>query len=153
MDDCVNNTLAEARDDMTGGSVTPTAEHIFNVNDDNPEPPNGEDSDCFHSMLAKLLFLSKRARPDVQQAIAFPSTRVKSPNTDNHKKLAQVIGHLQNDPHLLLTLEVDNVMVVKWWINASCAVHNDMRSHTGATMSMGKGLVISTSIKQKCTTL
>ena len=57
-----------------------------------------------------------------------------------------------NDPHLPHTLEADNAMVVKWWIDASFAVHPDMKSHTGATMLIGKGSVSSTLIKQKLNT-
>jgi len=42
--------------------------------------------------------------------------------------------------------------MIKWWIDASFAVHPDMRSHTGATMSLGKGSPISLSQKQKINT-
>jgi hypothetical protein len=35
--------------------------------------------------------------------------------------------------------------MVKWWIDASFAVHLDMRSQTGGTMLLGKGSVYSLS--------
>jgi hypothetical protein len=38
------------------------------------------------------------------------------------------------------------------WVDASFAVHPDMKSHTGATMSMGKGSVYSSSTRQKLNT-
>jgi hypothetical protein len=38
------------------------------------------------------------------------------------------------------------------WIDASFAVHRDMQSHTGASMSLGKGSSISLSRKQKLNT-
>ena len=41
---------------------------------------------------------------------------------------------------------------VRWWVDASFGVHPNMRSHTGATMSMGKGSVYSMSSKQKVNT-
>jgi len=41
---------------------------------------------------------------------------------------------------------------MKWWINASFAVHQDMHSHTGATMSLGKGGIYSSSTRQKINT-
>jgi hypothetical protein len=31
--------------------------------------------------------------------------------------------------------------VIKWWVDASYAVHDDMKSHTGGIMTMGKGVV------------
>ena len=51
-----------------------------------------------------------------------------------------------------MTLEADSTHVMKWWIDASFAVHKDMKSHTGGTMTMGKGSVYSTSIRQKINT-
>ena len=51
-----------------------------------------------------------------------------------------------------MTLEADGKNIISWWIDASYAVHPNMRSHTGATMSMGKGCPISLSTKQKINT-
>ena len=51
-----------------------------------------------------------------------------------------------------LTLEADDLRVVKWWVDGSFAVHPDMKSHTGATMTLGKGSPYSTSTRQKLNT-
>ena len=42
--------------------------------------------------------------------------------------------------------------MIKWWVDASFAVHQDMRSHTGGTMSLGKGSIYSASVRQKLNT-
>ena len=42
--------------------------------------------------------------------------------------------------------------IIKWWVDGSFAVHPDFKSHDGATMSMGKGPVYSTSTRQKLNT-
>jgi hypothetical protein len=47
----------------------------------------------FHS-VAPLLFLCERARPDIQRAVAFLSTRVKDPDEDDFKKLRQGMQYL-----------------------------------------------------------
>ena len=47
-----------------------------------------------------------------------------------------------------LTLKADGTGELKWYVDASFAVHPDFRSHTGATMTMGKGAVTSLSRKQ-----
>jgi hypothetical protein len=60
--------------------------------------------------------------------------------------------YLRTYPDLPLTLEADNTHVIKWWIDASFAMHTNMKSHTGATMLMGKCLVYSASIRQKLNT-
>jgi hypothetical protein len=44
------------------------------------------------------------------------------------------------------------VRVVKWLIDASFAVHADMRSHTGGCGSLGKEMFSTTSSKQKMNT-
>ena len=68
-------------------------------------------------------------------------TRVKWPDTDNYEKLARVIKYLRGTPTLALTLEGDDAHVVKWWVDESFAVHTNMKSHTGGTLSFGKGSV------------
>ena len=53
---------------------------------------------------------------------------------------------------LPLILRADGVNVLKWWVDASYAAHDNMRGHTGGTMAMGKdgrGSIISISKKQK----
>eukprot|EP00980_Cylindrotheca_fusiformis_P012362 scaffold3036_cov117-Cylindrotheca_fusiformis.AAC.1 len=46
----------------------------------------------------------------------------------------------------------DSMNVIQWWVDASYGVHPDLRSHTGATMMMGKGSLYSKSMKQKINT-
>jgi len=47
-----------------------------------------------------------------------------------------------------LTLKADGTGDLKWYVEASFLVHPDMRSHTGATMTMGAGLITSISRMQ-----
>jgi hypothetical protein len=60
--------------------------------------------------------------------------------------------YLRDTVHLDLTLEADKMQIIKWWVDGSFAVHPDMKSHTGATMSLGKGSVYATSVRQKLNT-
>jgi hypothetical protein len=53
---------------------------------------------------------------------------------------------------LVLCLSADNLNVVKWWVDASYAVHKDMQSHTSGTISMRTGAAYSTSKKEKLNT-
>ena len=151
MTDYVEKMLADLPADMRGEAATPAADHLFTVNE-NPEKLLEEKAQFFHHYVAKGLFLCKRARPDIQTAIAFLSTRVKSPDTDDYRKLARMMQYLRKTRHLFLTLEADNLNVIKWWADGSFAVHGDMRSHTGGAMSMGRGVVYGTSTRQKLTT-
>jgi hypothetical protein len=49
----------------------------------------------FHTNVAKLLYLSKRARPDVIAIVGFLCTKVKAPTKEDWKKLQRVIGYLK----------------------------------------------------------
>jgi hypothetical protein len=151
MEDYVENMLEETPEDMDGVAATPAGEHLFQVDHEAAQLDNAG-SDLFHSITAKLLFLCKRARPDIQTPIAFLCTRVKGPDVDDYKKLQRVVRYLRGSKQLCLTLEADDLQILKWWVDASFGVHSDMRSHTGGTMSMGKGSVYSTSTRQKLNT-
>jgi hypothetical protein len=49
-------------------------------------------------------------------------------------------------------LSADDLQVLKWYVDASFAVHPDFKSHTGAVMTYGSGSPITMSRKQKLNT-
>ncbi len=51
-----------------------------------------------------------------------------------------------------LTLSANSLHNVRWWVDASYAVHPDMKSHSGDAMSLGKGVIYGTSKRQKLNT-
>jgi hypothetical protein len=131
---------------------TPAANHLFVVNNTDPKKLEPKLAEMFHHNVAKLLFLCKRARPDIQTSVAFLCTRVKDPDLDDYRKLTRTMRYLRGTRYLPLTLEADNNSWIKWWVDGAFAVHNDMRSHTGAVMSVGKGAAFATSTRQKLNT-
>jgi len=109
-----------------------------------------EQGQLFHHLVAKLLYLSKRTRQDIQTAEAFLCTRVKEPDTDDYKKLTKVMQYIRNTKDITLTIEPDDE--AKWWVDSSYAVHPNMKSHTGIYMTLGKGAPYTASCKQKLNT-
>ena len=95
------------------------------------------------------LYLSQRGRPDIRTAIAFLCGRLRSPDEDDYKKLTQMMQYLHGTKDLILTLRASDEGIVRWWVDASYAVHEDMKGHTGATLSLGKGVIYSGSWKQR----
>ena len=85
MIDYIKTMLDELPADMGGTASTPALAHLFDVNELS-EKLSTELGNLYHHNVAKLLFLCKRARPDVQPATAFLSTRVKTPDVDDCKK-------------------------------------------------------------------
>jgi len=53
---------------------------------------------------------------------------------------------------MALTIECNNLLVVKWWVNASFGCHEDLNSHTGGMMNLGKGAIYATSTRKKMNT-
>jgi hypothetical protein len=147
----IENIIDEMPVEMAGVCPTPAANHLFEVN---PEAEKLDDTnkEFFHHVVAQLLFLCKRARPDIQTAIAFLCTRVQHPDVDDYKKLTRVIKYLRGTKNMPLRLQADSLQVAKWWVDASYAVHPDMKSHTGGVFSLGKGGIYGTSTRQKINT-
>ena len=131
MDQYIEEMLNELPEDMKGTTTSTTPASL------RPEREevklDSEVAEAFHHNVAKLLFLSKRARPDLQTAVAFLCTRVKGPDEDKYKKLHRVMKYLRGSKEFTLALEADNLHILKWWVDASFAVHDDMRSHTGGS--------------------
>ena len=151
MEEYLQTVLNETPRDMTGTAITPATNRLFDVNPESVKLTR-EKADEFHHITARLLYLCKRARPDIQTTISFLCTRVKEPDTDDWKKLCRCVRYLRGSSDLWLTLEVDRELSIRWWVDASFGVHPDLRSHTGGTMSIGRGSVYSISRKQKLNT-
>ncbi|MCP4273445.1 MAG: hypothetical protein GY781_16070, partial [Gammaproteobacteria bacterium] len=92
MFDYIENLLASLPKDFNGLVSTPAAEHLFQVNED-PELLSAEDANKFHELVAKALFMCKRARPDIQTTVAFLTTRVQAPDKDDWKKLGRLMRY------------------------------------------------------------
>ena len=106
----------------------------------------------FHNIVAKALYVMKRARPDISVAIAFLTTRVRAPDQQDWDKLSHLMQYLYGTKDLPLILGADGTGIIKWFVDASFAVHPNMRSHTGGAVTLGRGCPIVTSTKQKLNT-
>ena len=151
MVDYIDGLLSEMTDDMKGVAVTPAASHLNEVND-KAEKLSDTRRDTFHHLTAKILYLSKRARPDLQTAVSFLTTQIMQPDIDDWKKLSRCLKYLRGTRRLPMILGGNDEVDLKWWIDASFAIHPDMRSHTGMTMSLGHGCPYSSTNKQKINT-
>jgi hypothetical protein len=63
-----------------------------------------------------------------------------------------VIKYLRLTISIPLILGWDGTGQLRWSVDASFAVHKDMRSHTGAVLSLGQGALMSMPLKQKINT-
>ena len=107
---------------------------------------------AFHNIVAKGLYLVKRAGPDVLVAIAFLTTRVRELDVDNWRKLEHLLKYLRYTVDMPLILGIGGKGILNWYVNASFAVHANMRGHTGCGLMMGQGFPIVCSANQKLNT-
>ena len=106
----------------------------------------------FHSITAKLLYLSKRSRPDILTSVAFLTKRVTIPQRDDMKKLERTIQYVRGTKDFALTLEAHDPIIVTCYIDASYGVHADKKSHTGCAITLGEGTIYAKSATQKLNT-
>jgi hypothetical protein len=133
------------------GKKTAAPDDLFKV-DESAEKLTPQMSTAFHNIVAKSLYLVKRARPDASVAIAFLTTRVREPNVEDWSKLEHLVEYFKSTIEMPLILGSDSSGVLQWFVDASFAVHPNMRGHTGGGLSMGRGFPIITSTKQKLNT-
>ena len=152
MYDYIYALLEELPPHMRGSAASPAAAHLFSTNTEDLELLSLPERDLFHHRVAQLLYLSKRGRPDIQLPVAYLCTRIQEANKDDNVKLVRVTRYLDSTIRLPLILAMDNSGKIQWHVDASFAVHNDMKSHIGATMTMGQGAAYSQSSKQKLNT-
>ena len=127
------------------------AHHLFEVNE-NGNLLDIKRKEFFHTMTAKLLYIMKRARPDIELTVSFLCTRVRNPNEDDWKKLKRVLGWLESTIDDVRIIGASSLERIFTWIDASYAVHVDMRGHTGGAISMGYGIIHGRAGKQKINT-
>ena len=149
----IKGIIKDFPEEITRKSPTPHADHLFKVRDEKdakylPE----EQAQQFHTTVAQLLFLSARARRDIQTAVGFLTTRVKAPDEDDWGKVKRVLQYLKGTLYLKLWLTVSNLTSSIWQIDASHGVHWDCKGQTGAGMTLGEGALISHSWRQKVNT-
>ena len=149
MEHYIDMMLHDAPKEMDGISSTPAAAHLFKINPEDPKLLGEERKKIFVHLVMEGLYLSQRGRPDIRTAIAFLCSRLNNPDEDDYKKLTRLVRYLRGTKDLILTLRANNDGIVRWWIDASYAVHEDMKGHTGATLLLGKGGIYCGSWKQK----
>ena len=86
---------------------------------------------------------------DMQTPVAFLTTRVKKPDDDDWGKLKKVLKYLKGTRYMKLTLIMNDLSTIQWWVDASYNIYDDCRGQTGAMMSLGEGAPISFSSTQK----
>ena len=151
MTEYLKEAIAESGMTLKRVSATPANKDLFEV-DGAAKPLEKMDAERLHSVVYKLMYVALRARMDLLLAVGFLSTRVSKSTVQDREKLRRLLEYVKGSLHLKYTLGADDMGSLRTWVDASYAVHPDMRSHTGGVISFGLGGIACKSSKQKLNT-
>ena len=144
-------TFDKAAPGSTGIKTSAAPSDLFKVDEDAKKlGPVAKEQ--FHSIVAKTLWATKRARPDTATSISYLTTRVREPDVEDWNKMSHLMKYIRGTKSLPLILSANGSGILKWWVDGSFAVHPNMKGHTGGGVSMGRGFPIVSSTKQKLNT-
>jgi hypothetical protein len=147
----LEEAIVESGLNIVRKAATPANRYLFDVDDALPSLTKA-DADVFHSVVAKLLYVSLRGRVDLLLAVSFLCTRVSKCTKEDQYKLKRLLEYIHGSMDLVYTIGADSLGECRTWVDASYAVHPDMKSHTGGVMSFGTGGLVCKSSKQKLNT-
>jgi hypothetical protein len=127
----------------------PGMRNVFQVDND-AALLTSEEAGIFHTITAKLLYLAKRARPDILTVISFLCTRVKEPTVEDNGKLQHLLGYLLGTRGKVLTINKPRDDQLMMYVDAAYALHEKGESHSGVVIALGGVVVFVSSKKQKC---
>ncbi len=110
----LKNVIEMFPEQIVGRAATPAGDRLFDIRDEKEAKPLEEErAIAFHHTTAQLLFMAARARQDIQTAVAFLTTRVKSSDEDDWGKLKRVLKYLNGTKYLKLSISVENLGILK----------------------------------------
>jgi hypothetical protein len=117
-------------------STIPASISLFKPGNGRLLSPN--DKSQFHTFIAKLLYLSKRTRPDIQLTVLYLCTRVREPTKEDFSKLLKLLGYLKLTKNKVrLVSNSGDMRRLVAYVDASFASHTDGKGHTGLVLKWG----------------
>jgi hypothetical protein len=106
-----DNGFVEVKWCRSKSQMTAAPSNLFVVNKE-CKPLSNSQQEIYHSCVAKALYFSKCAIPDILPSISFLTKRVKDPDKDDWEKLAHMIKYLKLTemlPLILCAKDSDNL--------------------------------------------
>ena len=93
--DYIKEALADFGEIVHGTSQSPANKNLFIIDKESTELTESK-ANIFHSIVAKLLYVSRRSRLDIGLAVAFLSTRVSKSTIQDWNKLRRLLRYLKS---------------------------------------------------------
>ena len=137
--------------DCNNGATSPALGDLFDESEDSLNLDD-DAKKIFHTDIARLLYLAKRARMDILTAVSHLCSRVREPKEEDQKKLNRIFMYLFTTRDIVMKFKIGCDVELKTYIDASFGIHADGSSRTGVVLYMsGVGIAAWTS-KQKLVT-
>ena len=120
--------------DTTSYPSTPYDAKLFEPLDTTP----AEDPKTFTSVVMSLVYTCTRGRPDIFLGISFLCTHVQSPTKADEQKLKRICLYLMGTIDKVLLLTPSPELNLISWIDASYAIHQDAKGHSGVIITAGE---------------
>ena len=151
MQSYLDEAIQQSQLDVRRVAATPASKGLFEV-DPHATQLRPSESDRFRSVVCKLLYVALRGRPDILLAVVFLTSRVAKATLQDQAKLKRLLEYIYGTYDLALVLGADDIQTTYTFVDASFAVHADMKSHTGGVITFGRGGIACKSAKQKLVT-
>ena len=109
--------------------------HLWEVNE-NVERLDIEKVKIFHSLAAKMLYVMKRTRPDIEPEVAYFTTQVANSNMYYWNKMRRCPTFIKQSKQEKRIIGCFNLKDCFTWVDALFAVYQNMLSHTDGAISM-----------------
>jgi hypothetical protein len=130
-----------------GESKTPGSNEL--LIDDLSEPLDENERIKFHAVVAKLLYLVKRCRPDCLLVVSKLSGRVTCANQGDLNKLNKLMGYLSGTKNFGILIKWDIPFKIEFFVDASYMSDSEGRSRTGVVMTINGYALACWTSKQK----
>jgi hypothetical protein len=101
---------------------------------------------------SEIFVLGKKGKAGHTYGSVFFGQRVSNPTVEDLHKLERLVRYVRGTKEMGIVLEADKNLGVYGYIDASYGVHDDMKSHSGCVIGIGKGPVYAKSGTQKLNT-
>jgi len=129
------------------GYKAPCDSGLFEIDEESMTLP-AKQQDDFHSMVATMLYMAKRARPDLLCTTAYLTTRVQKATVQDWGKLRRLMSYSSDTASRALVLRPKGIYV-EAYSDASFATHQDRKSQTGTVCTIGGAPYYCSSSRQK----
>ena len=128
---------------VRGISRVPASPNLFDISE-NARRLSDDEADNFHSVVASLLYLALRVRPDIMVAVTFLCSRVAFSTEEDLIKLKKLLQYLNLTKDLTMRVgSFGDSIGINVFCDASFAVYQDAKSVGGLFATGGRGCIYS----------